>query len=49
MSAKIKTNAKAPIQSEAGPADIRSYNQGPTYKLSVGLIHTYKHINEVNY
>ena len=28
---------------DAGPA----YTDGPVYKLSVGLINTYKHINEV--
>lgn len=37
----------------AGPAveskASREFSQGPVYKLSVALIHTYKHINEVYY
>ena len=36
---------------EAGPAvtneEVREYRSGPVYKLTVGLISTYKHINEV--
>lgn len=38
---------------EAGPAvtneEVREYRSGPVYKLTVGLISTYKHINEVYY
>lgn len=37
---------------EAGPAvtneEVREYRSGPVYKLTVGLISTYKHINEVS-